>query len=197
MAGRTWVPFIRAVQYADQFVTLIRDACVRVEVSGEVRRRQERVSEITVLAIPVVMEMRDMFGDLRETRDMLAETMERLLKAERIVKTASGFWGPAQRDMQFRTARGALMAVTLLTSSPERWGLDLAVSTGPSSLALAFTARQGTVTTRGRAGLLPPEYRVWEGLKTWEGGEDIPTPEEADFLRLVYGEDIPPPERRR
>jgi DNA polymerase/3'-5' exonuclease PolX len=189
------VALSRAREYADQFAALIADACERFATAGDLRRLQPSISDLVFLAIPHKVAEHDLFGELRTTRDMLDEVVGRLVHQERltILVAADG----STRRYLFRTASGKLMPLTLVWTTPERWGSDLAILTGPDGLAMALQARQGTVTFRGRAGMLPREYRYYDGLKTWEGGQDIPVPEEADFLRLFYGDDIPPPERRR
>lgn len=189
------VPLERARQYADQVVGLIGSACERFTTVGALRRMQPTISEIGFLAIPLLVDTRDLFGEVRETRDMLDEAVARLLKSERL--EPDGETPGATRRFRFRTARGAMMPLSITWTKPNRWGADLALLTGPESLSLAMQARVGTVTHRGRAGLLPREYRYYEGLKTWEGGQEVVTEQEEDFLRLIYGEEIPPPERRR
>lgn len=156
---------------------------------------QPSISELGFLVVPVLVEEHDLFGEHRGTRDMLEEAITRLLKQDRL--EPDGDSKKPTRKFRFRTARGAMMPLTITWTTARRWGADLAMLTGPESLSLAMQARRGTLTFRGRAGLLPMEYRYYDGLKTWEGGNDVDTPEEDDFLRLIYGEEIPPPERRR
>jgi hypothetical protein len=189
------IPLARAGQYADQFVALIGSACERCTTVGALRRMQPSITELAFLAIPIRMDETDLFGELRGTRDMLSEAIGRLVKQERLLPESDS--DAPTRRFRFRTARGMLFPLSLTWTWPRRWGADLALLTGPDGLSLAMQARQGTVTHRGRAGLLPPDYRYYDGLKTWEGGQDVDTPEEDDFLRLIYGDDIPRPERRR
>jgi len=195
MSGKRAVPLARATQYADQFVMLIGDACERFTTVGSVRRMQPTISELGFLAIPIKVDEHDLFGEWRSTRDMLAEVVERLVQDGRLVITKAPT--TLTRHFMFRTAKGMMFPLSLTWTDSRRWGADLALLTGPESLSLAMMARQGTVTHRGRAGLLPREYRYYDKLMTWDGGDEVETPEESDFLKLIYGDDIPKPERRR
>lgn len=191
------IPLRRAEQYGEQLVTLVDSACERIEVAGDIRLRRDPVTDLVVVAIPQLVSQVDMFGEDRGARDMLREVLDRLLKSGRVERVKDApVWTDSYRRFDFRTARGAMVPVHFYSTTTTAWGVDLALRTGPPSLAAALVAKRGSVSVRGRAGMLPAGYLVYGGLQLVETGEAVPTPEEADFLRLFYGDEIPPPERR-
>jgi hypothetical protein len=201
------IPVRRAEQYAQQFVRLIGDACDRIEVAGSVRRQLPQVGEITVVVVPKVLQQGNLFGDDLPSRDLVIETIDRLVSRGRLAVRSGDrgrkTWTATHREMAFRTDDGKMIPVDVWWTTRAHWGVQLALRTGPAALAYALTAPLGAVTSTGRAGLLPTDLRIRDGLQqaigtnsdgtlTWE---DVATPEEADFLALV-GYDRPPEDRR-
>jgi DNA polymerase/3'-5' exonuclease PolX len=80
------------------------------------------------------------------------------------------------------------MPVDLFVTTPPQWGLIATIRTGPS----AFSQR--LVTPRRRGGLLPSHLRVKDGW-LWQDGQQVPTPEEADFFAALGIDWIDPWER--
>ena len=72
---------------------------------------------------------------------------------------------------------------------PAQWGVIMVIRTGPAQ----FSHR--IVTPKRYGGLLPSHLRVKDGA-VWHGEEMVPTPEEADFLRLLGLEWVEPWERK-
>jgi hypothetical protein len=208
MRGVARIPLAQAEQYAQQFLRLIEAACERIEVAGSVRRRAAHIGEIEILAVPKRLQQANLFGDDLPPRDLLVETVDRLLARDRIRHRPSErgrkVWTPTHREMLFRADRGALVPIDLWWTEPERWGLQLALRTGPAALAYAMTTHQGAVTTTGRAGLLPSDLRVRDDLDQYVGDDEqgvpiwehVATPEEWDFLRYLYAAPVAPEQRR-
>jgi hypothetical protein len=185
-------PIDRAVLYSEQFVQLVRDACERILPTGAIRRRQGTITQLEFLAIPKLVEV----------RDLLAEATDRLLQSERVSiplgRKLKDVWHAHRRSGLYRTGGGALIPFTLQWATPETWAVQLALSTVNDGLAMAMTTRRGSITPRGRAGMLPSEYRVYGGrVLEYATGAHVPTPAEDDFLRLIYGDAIPAPSDRR
>lgn len=203
MSGPVRIPLARAEGYARQFLRLIGDACVRVEVAGSIRRRLPQIGEVEVVVVPKILEQSTLFGDDLPPRDLLIEAIDRLVSRER-VRPRTGergrkvAWGTTRRAMLFRADGGQVVPFDLWWTTLDHWGVQLALRTGPAGLTYALTRRQGTVTPTGRAGMLPPDLRIMDGLEERVGDawEPIPTPEEWDFLRHFYADPIPPEGRR-
>lgn len=210
MSAGPRLPLARARRYAEQFVASIEAACERVVVAGSIRRGEATVGDIEILATPEVVVEHDLFGEERGRRDLLREATDRLLKAERVRHRASGrserAWGERYRRCWFRTDGGAEAPIDLYWADRTAWGLMLALRTGPVGLSNALVTPVGTLTHRGRAGLLPAGYRVRDGLQrvrrealpnglVREEWDAVDVTEEESFLDLV-GYRVPP-ERRR
>lgn len=198
------IPLARADRYAQQFVQLIQPACSVVEIAGEVRRRQDVTSQpIEVVAVPILTETRDMFGELREVRNLLREALERLVKAERVEERIERVRGSRRvrnelpTKLLFRADSGMLCPVDLWETSAGKFGAVLALRTGPYGLRSGLMAPERSVSVSGRAGLLPRAFLLSEqdGLVRREGGE-VETPTEESFFTAL---DLPlvVPERRQ
>jgi DNA polymerase/3'-5' exonuclease PolX len=203
------IPLARAERYAEQFAQLIRDACERVQVAGTIRRRQATISDpIELVAAPTLIPQQNLFGEQLEDRNLLMEAILRLLETERLEgrveqghgKRKTKKWTPDGYPMRllFRADGGMLCPVDLWITTRGRFGAVLALRTGPHGLRSSLMTPRQSISPTGRVGLLPREMRCSEhtGLVQHGTGEEVPTPEEADFFGLI-GADIPEPERRR
>ena len=194
-----------AERVALELVELLADSCVRVEIAGSIRRRRPTVYDIDVVAVPRVVTMRDMFGDLTSTGvDVLGATLDELCGAQTIVqwrgKNQQTCWGP-------RLKRGAYRGIDVQIQSyePDNFGLALLIRTGPSAYSHVFvTPRSETAVLRDRdgvvvgkrPGLLPPGFSIERGFRLYRAGAAIPTPEERDVYDALSMRYLDPTARR-
>lgn len=156
-------------------------------VAGSMRRREEQVADVDLLAIP-----RREGGHLFEARDnLLWRRLDRGVATGELRRARDRrdrfCWGDRKRRIEYRG-----MAFELQCVSADQWGVRLAIATGPHEFSRQL------VTTRQRGGrlddgLLIDEGRVWTGRRHSHDGQVIDpgtaleTPEETDFLVLAGG----------
>jgi DNA polymerase/3'-5' exonuclease PolX len=198
------ISLVAAERYAGQFVALIRDGCVMIEIAGEVRRQQTTIKEpIEIVTVPVIIEQRDLFGERRDDRDMLQEAITRLIATDRLEERVEKHRGKRQPNAHpmrvlFRADGGKLCPINVWTTTPAQFGAVMALRTGPNGLRSGLVTPRQTISPTGRAGLLPRTMQCSErtGLIDRETGAPIETPTEADFFAAVDVEMVPPEARR-
>lgn len=191
------VTLTRARRYADQFVNLIAEDCIRTAVAGEVRRAATHHEQVTsspleIVAVPVILEQRDMFEERLADRNLLLEVVKRLIDSdrleERIEKKRGARRQPNDFPMRllFRADGGMLCPLDLWETTAARFGAVLALRTGPYGLHSGLTSPVQTISPSGRAGLIPRGMQCSErtGLILRDGLE-IETPEERSFFDAI------------
>lgn len=183
-----------AVEIAKRFVELIEPYTDRLVVAGSLRRRLASIGDIEIVAVPKVETLPigfpDMFGEQAMGEvDYLDATMTMLLDKGKVQKrldaNGSPRWGMTLKYLTFEGAR-----VDLFTPSAERFGLILAIRTGPWQLSRWF------VTQKSKRGALPDHLVVRDGWVHYRtSGERIPTPDEESFFSLLGIPWIPPQDR--
>lgn len=195
MSNATRVPLAQAARVADQFVTLIAPACHQIVVAGSVRRKRPDVGDIEIVAQPKIeTRMVGLFADQPVVEDRLAAQLEYLLIGGEIEKRETGkAWGPKHKILRYGDA-----TIDLYTpAEPERFGLILAIRTGPAEWSNALVTPQSQRTRTGRDGMLPDVYRVRDGWLTWRtSGERIPTPTELSLFAALGLPYLAPEDRR-
>lgn len=193
MADR--VPLERARRVAEAIVDELRPACDRIEIAGSIRRRADTVKDIELVAIPRGVPT-DLFGEpaIDSTND-LERAIERLVDARRLRAraTADGRLRLGQRFKALEAMRARIPVDLFIVLPPAQWGAILAIRTGPEEYSKRLVTRckdRGLVCDDGRLRRAARDGRWLREL------EDVPTPEERDFI-VACGEPYLPPEQRR
>lgn len=184
-----------AIAIAKRFVSLIEPYTARLVVAGSLRRRLASIGDVEIVAVPKVetveTEVPDLFGGQvhRGEVDYLDATMTMLLDKGKVQKrldaNGSPRWGMTLKYLTFEGAR-----VDLFTPNAERFGLILAIRTGPWQLS------RWLVTQKSKRGALPDHLVVRDGWVHYRtSGERIPTPDEESFFSLLGLPVIPPHHR--
>jgi len=166
----------KAKALADKIVAVLAPACDRLEIAGSIRRRQQFVGDVEIVAIP-------------KREGLLEDTvqLDRLLRG----LVASGklhLIKNGDKYKQFAILKAGIN-LDLFLCEPETWGVCLTIRTGPAT----FSKRM--VTQQFMGGNLPNDLRVHE-LRVWRGDTALETPGEGDFFKIAEAVYVPPEERR-
>jgi DNA polymerase/3'-5' exonuclease PolX len=183
------VPRDEALAVAHEAIALLAPACHRLEIAGSIRRGRPEVGDVELVAVPRVhAERADLFGErtveVDELHDLAAQLLEGGAFAHRPDGRSRVAFGGRFKRLVFRGVALDLFSVR----EPAQWGVIFLLRTGPAG----FSKR--LVTPRQYGGCLPLGYRVHEGA-LWNGGERVPTPEEADYLAALRAPWIAPEQR--
>jgi DNA polymerase/3'-5' exonuclease PolX len=164
--------------------------CEAIELAGSMRRREREVGDIEFVCIP------------RVPLDLLGQPAGRTdLDVALAADVAAGRLGPpilnGARQKRFALVNRGGLTLELYCVDPTRWGVALAIRTGPALFS------QALVTERCRGGLLPDGYavydqRVWAQARRNAAGEvlevsaALPTPREEDVFKVIAGRWIDP-----
>jgi DNA polymerase/3'-5' exonuclease PolX len=171
------LPLAKAQQLALAIIEDLKPSCVRLALAGSVRRLEPECGDIELVAIPE--QCNDLLGwPIASKLDLRLET---LIAAGRLVKLKG-----ADRYKQFRLVKsGAMLDLFIVT--PETWGVQLLIRTGPAAFAHRF------VTPRAQGGrILPAGWRVSSGRLQNETGKCLSTPEERDVFEAVEMDYVEP-----
>lgn len=167
-----------AVILADEIVDVLRPACERIEIAGEVRCRVAAVRDIDLVVIP--KREGNLFGERGRSR--LAPVLRAMVDEGRL--SVAQFDGALYKRFRLRAGIG----LDLFIVDPETWGVYLAQRTGTPSFVRSLS------TNCKNGGRLQDHLTVTSGrvarLNTGGRGplfEYLPTPEERDFLELCGG----------
>ena len=157
---------------ARMLVEAMAPGCERIEIAGSIRRQQDLVGDIEIVAIP---KMRlDLFG--QPDGLLLDDCLYDLMWMGPLGKPKKN----GKKYKQFEIAGWDGLHLDLFLVTPETWGVQLAIRTGPRSFSKAI------VTPCKYAGLLRDGLAVRRG-RVWDKGRPLDTPEERDFLELAGG----------
>lgn len=199
MSGATTrIPLADAQQTARRFCDQIADCTAQLTVAGSIRRRLTTVGDVEIVAVPKIEPMleRDMFGEIVATHqvDLLDARLTTLLDNDIVTKRlrsdGKAVWG---QKMRYLTFEG--VPVDLFTPDADRWGIVLAIRTGPRQFSKQLVSGKGRMVVVGydeqagaikREGLLPAMYRVQDGwLRYRVSGQCIRTPTEEGFFERI------------
>jgi DNA polymerase/3'-5' exonuclease PolX len=186
------LPLVKALSLAEKIKTALEPGCDRIKIAGSIRRRSATVGDIEIVAIPKLCPdlaaQLSLFGEppkMVSALDMLLENLARekdnFRRGDKNGDLYKNFLIKIDED-------GTEIGLDLFLTTPEQWGYILALRTGPGDFNKAW------VTPRSKGGLLPGEYR-FEGGWLWRMGQRVDTPNEAEFLYLILGDEIPPEDR--
>ena len=87
MSGGERVPLDEALGAARGLAYLIKDACVRVEIAGSIRRQKPTIGDIDLVVEPFMANVFDMFGEASgEMANLTDERLDELVAIEKIGK---------------------------------------------------------------------------------------------------------------
>lgn len=159
----------QARELAEKWAERLRPHCVRIEIAGSVRRGKAEVHDIDLVVTP---RFEQVGGDLFGPRlvNMLLVALNGGLLGGRKVKGGERYW-------QIAMPEGINLELYMIFP-PKQWGILYTIRTGPGDFA------KWIVTPRQKSGALPSNCRVSDG-QLYRGEEDIPMPEEMDFLNFL------------
>lgn len=186
MSAGVDIPLEDARLAAEYFVSLLEDACERIEIAGSIRRRKPIVHDIEIVAVPRVVDRpkAGLFADDTEPVNLLEERIALLLSrgSERhdvIARAVENHRRDGSIDVQeklgpaFKALVYAGLPVDLFITDAERWGCIFALRTGPGDWNVRL------VTDCRRVN------RSVAGGRVLHLGKPVATPEEADFFREI------------
>lgn len=191
MSGGERVPLDEALGAARALAYLIKDACIRVEIAGSIRRQKPTIGDIDLVVEPFMANVFDMFGEASgEMANLTDERLDELVAIKKIGKRLDKNGRPAWGEQLKRATYNGLNVDIQSVLDPQTWGMWLLIRTGPAD----FNRR--IVTPRWQGGLLPPGMEVRDGFQLWRMGARVPTPTEHSVFE-AYGLDYVAPEDRQ
>lgn len=184
MSAGVDVPLEEAREVAEDLLSILAPACVRVEIAGSVRRRKTIVHDIELVAIPRIVDRPVaslLFSEVHPV-NLLEERVDELLAsmiAPLLARQVENHRRDGSIDVQeklgqaFKALTWHDIPVDLFITDAMRWGCIFALRTGPGDWNVRL------VTDCKRV-----NRRVAEG-RVLHLGKPVPTPEEADFFREI------------
>jgi len=191
------IDYDKAKEIADKLVSEISLACTRIEIAGGIRRQCQTVGDIDIVCIPKYPV--DLFGEINVSASPeLDLTLEKMITKGKLIRLnngsfaskpgiaihkndAEGVYGVKQRRFGVRTGVGDSIVAEIFVTTPECWGVTLALRTGPAD----FSHRM--VTPKGwRRGFLPDDCKVKDN-RIYRNGIPLDTPEEEDVFQIIFG----------
>lgn len=198
-ATETRMRLAEAEAIAMAFCREIGPYAERMMIAGSIRRGEETVGDIEIVAVPRIETAvtLDMFGeavgaDRIDHLDGFLKTGLDLGVVEKRETHGIYAWGFKYKRLSFEGA-----PFDLFCCDAERWGVILAIRTGPSAYSHQLVTPRIHKTNDGRPGLLPAHMKVAEGWLTYRmSGERIVTPEERGFFETIGVPYVEPWNRR-
>lgn len=190
MSTATRVPLQHAEGLAENLCGLLRPACLQLIIAGSIRRRRDTIGDIELCAEPIIGRELNLFGEpVGPQVDLLEDRVGHLcvqqVLALRVDVNGRERYGPRYKALSYQG-----LNVDLFCTDAERWGLILAIRTGPA----AWSKR--LVTTRRNGGLLPDFLQVKDGLRRRDSGALVPVPTEEELFRILGLAFVPPEQRQ-
>ena len=164
------MPLTKANALARSIVNELAPCCQRIEVAGSIRRCQEEVGDIEIVAVP--KRAQGLFEASDNAMTQLDEKLNLLVMEERLTRIKDG-----PRYKQAWVVRHGIK-LDLFLCQERSWGIIFAIRTGP----VEFAKRLVTPVCKG--GYLPDELSVRDGC-LWMGDLAIETYEERDLFRAL------------
>ena len=163
----------QALEVAKGLVEAFRPECHRVEIAGSIRRGVAEVSDIEIVAEPVMTPQLDLFGDLVGHFNELEGPLVELVASDwEFVKQGT-------RYCQMVSCEGVKLDL-FMVHPPAQWGVIYTIRTGPAAFS------HWCVSRRSFGGAMPLAHQMWNG-GVYRGIErqPLPMPEEIDFLEFL------------
>ncbi len=187
---------------AEKIVEGLRPYCDRIEIAGSLRRHRPTIGDIEVVAIPIMTDFTDLFGDILQEINQLHLHLDYLLEKQKIAKARSDkgrtLWGKKLRRFGITTKQGQTYHIDLFMCDPNNWGNTYLIRTGSKDFSRWMVTRENTLYRPGIFGPLPLTMkhdlgRLWqqneEDKSQWDA---VPFTEESDWFNLVQLPFIPP-----
>jgi len=188
-----WYPLGVAMGVADGLRDALADVCERVEIAGSVRRQKPKVGDVEIVYAPRYREIRDMFGEVVERVDLVAERLEAMLDAGQIEKRPDKLGRYAWGDKN-KLARdpGTGLAIDLFATTLEGFENYLVCRTGPGLLNIEIAER-----ARKKGWKWNPYGRGFSQVDSMGAHHVHVVNAEADVFRFVGLPAMGPVQRRR
>jgi hypothetical protein len=194
----------RAMLLANAILGRLAPAAQRIAIAGSLRRRNQWVSDIELVAIPKI-EPDPAAGLFSPPTSALDRVLNQCVADQKLMPIKNG-----DRYKQFfiLTATGK-PKLDLFVGNPDNWGYLLAIRTGPADYS------RHIVTQRAKGGAMRDDILcrggfVWRAVAPNEAPPGpstatvidgvvhvlVPVPEESDFFALVDGGYVEPEKRR-
>jgi DNA polymerase/3'-5' exonuclease PolX len=171
---------LEALSVAQNICTLISAYCVRTEILGSIRRYEQFVGDIEILAEPKIIRQPNLFGELSPVVNI--QPIKAMLKAYGGV-----FVKGKDRHQTYQIED--IQLDLFLNHPPAQWGVNKVLRTGPKEFS------QWIVTVRKERGAMPSNCRM-EGAAVYLRNDLIPMPTEQDYLDFLGLGWIPPQDRK-
>lgn len=173
------IPLAEAEALARRVVEILAPACERIEVAGSIRRRRKDVGDIEIVCIPKFAPGEpDMFGDPTAPVNLQFQLMNRL-EAEGVFRDRLSSVGLRARGEKFQRMIFDGFACDIFCVTPETWGVQFLLRTGPADFNKRFVLQRGLGGT-----ILKLGQRIEDG-RLIDRGVALDTPEERDVFAAV------------
>ncbi len=191
-------PHAEMMRLAVEVCRLLAPYCTRIAVGGSLRRGKAMVGDIEIVCAPDEMPLptggRNGFLQLKQNGvnwicDRLRD--ENVFEPRLNPQGNPESWANRHKRAYYKGAKLDLFMVL-----PDRsWGYTMLLRTGPGDANGVLVTKLGVRNRDGNLGILPEEYKFFEG-ELWLGQQaHIPTPEEKDVFAALDLPYIPPPLR--
>lgn len=191
-------PHKEMLHLAVEVVKLLAPYCTRIAVAGSLRRGKAEVRDIEIVCAPDEQQLptggRRGFIEIKQNAvnwicDRLRD--EKIFEPRLNLQGNPEAWSDRHKRAFYKGAKLDLFIVL-----PDRsWGYTMLLRTGPGDANGVLVTRSGVRNHDGLYGILPPEYKFFEG-ELWLGNQArIPTFEEKDVFTALDLPYIPPPLR--
>lgn len=175
------MPYADALKIAEAFLAEISDCCARVEIAGSLRRKKETIGDVEIVAIPKYVD---------DGVDLLGDRVQHSLLHARLMNVP----GEKHKTIMLPVYKRPLYAlmtaqppeeppdpiqVDLYITTPECWGVNLAIRTGSADFS------HWLVTHRAQGGACPGWLSFRNARLVTSRGQFIETPEEIDVFRAL------------
>ena len=208
----------KALPLAEAICAKLADCCERIEIAGSLRRGNQIVGDIEIVAIPRITrtatqptslfdgsEEKESFNTEYVSFSTLDVRLTELCEAHKLQLIKGG---DRMKCYHILTVKPPIQ-LDLFLAKPDNWGMILAIRTGPTDYS------RHIVTQHHKGGPLAYRHRVKVGFVWVAVGENEatapdeqtqfidgllyklkPMPEEKDFFELVSGGWVHPSKRR-
>jgi len=163
-------PLAEVLPIAEALAAELRTFCKRVEVAGSVRRRAAEVGDVEIVAIPRFEIKRESQGQLPFFTSELRDRKVNLLW-DYLETRGTKFSKAGEKYRQFEREG---IQVDVFTATPETWGWQFVIRTGPAEFSHSMAAALNRTGHTSRGGHL---HKI--------SGPAVPAPEEADVFSLA------------
>lgn len=176
----------RATLLAEKIKAALLPGCERIEIAGSIRRQRLMIGDIEIVAIPKMVpapgSTTNFFTGECEQVSALDCVIDTLIATKPHFRfhTTDKKNGDKYKKFQVDIGSGQWITLDLFITTPEQWGIIMAIRTGPADFS------KHIVTQAHKAGPLPPGFSVSGGWVRYLGQEvDMPT-EESVFDLVGY-----------